>query len=233
MRARRKRLTFILDSAYSRFKTTAAPSGVIAVAVQTFILFLAFGLSGALFFILIPILGTLASIVRLRHTSYVGGSESPRAWRNAAANAGIATIASIASLAGVTEHLHGLLALIVVASLTTALSDTLSHEIGATFGGITRRITTLRRVEPGTNGAVSVIGSASAIITAFTLPLIATRLGLISSSGVLGSALSAMAGNVVDSVLGATIEGHAGIDNNVVNFASVVSASLLVIFLVH
>jgi uncharacterized protein (TIGR00297 family) len=124
-------------------------------------------------------------------------------------------------------------AAMIVASFTAALSDTLSHELGASFGGTPRLITSFQQVSPGVNGAVSVFGSLVAVLTAFAYPGIAATLGLINSKQIVAVGVSAIAGNLVDSILGATIEKRGWIGNNLVNLACVLSASVLVFFLVR
>ena len=50
-----------------------------------------------------------------------------------------------------------------LAALVEATADTVSSEIGQAFGGRPVMITDLRRVEPGTDGAVTLLGSLAGI----------------------------------------------------------------------
>jgi len=197
------------------------------------VLYRAFGLGGAILFALVPILGTIASMVRDQKTIKAGDKQSPRNWRNAVANAGIATILGIATIVGVTPRVRSIFAAMIAASLAATLSDTLSHELGVTFGGTPRLITSFRKVTPGINGGVSAFGSFVALLTAFVFSGIAAALGLIPPKEILAVGLSAIVGNLVDSILGATVERRGWIGNNLVNFACVLSASIFVLLLVN
>ena len=220
-------------AAYSSFRATSTLSGIVVVFFQMLILYWAFGLRGATLFVLVPVLGTIASAIPVRKTIEKVETEAPRNWRNAVANVGVATILGIATIAGVTRYVRNLFAAMIVASLAAALSDTLSHELGMRFGGTPRLITSFRKVAPGVNGAVSGFGSFVAIVTAFGFSGTAAALGLIPANEILAVTLSAIVGTLVDSILGATFERRGLLGNDLVNFACVLSASILVLLLVR
>jgi uncharacterized protein (TIGR00297 family) len=220
-------------AAYSSFCATSTLSGIVVVFFQMLLLYWAFGLRGATLFVLVPLLGTIASAIPVRKTIQKVETEAPRTWRNAVANVGVATILGIATIAGVTPYVRSLFAAMIIASLAAALSDTLSHELGLRFGGTPRLITSFRKVAPGVHGAVSAFGSLVAILTAFAFGGTAAALGLIPSNEILAVALSAIVGNLVDSILGATFERRGWLGNDLVNFACVLSASILVLLLVR
>jgi uncharacterized protein (TIGR00297 family) len=119
-----------------------------------------------------------------------------------------------------------LLLAIGLAALAEAAADTFSSEIGQVLDRQPRMITTLRRVEPGSDGAVSLIGSlagaAAAVAVAFigTLALGGGRWMLIigSAGGVLGL--------FADSLLGATLERRGWLNNDAVNFLSSACAAV-------
>lgn len=106
-----------------------------------------------------------------------------------------------------------------------ALADTLSSEIGGLFDN-PRLITTLRVVEPGTDGAVTwqgeLVGAGGATIVA------AIAFVAFDSVSVLGAGAVVAAGVVgmtVDSLLGATVEGWL-CGNQGVNFLATLAAAL-------
>jgi uncharacterized protein (TIGR00297 family) len=116
-------------------------------------------------------------------------------------------------------------------SVATAMSDTLSSEIGSIFE-TPRLITTLEPVEPGTDGGVTwqgeVAGIAGAIIVA------AISYGLFPEVDPVGAAIIVAAGFVgmtVDSLLGATLEGSL-LGNQGVNFLATLSGALICALLV-
>jgi len=112
-----------------------------------------------------------------------------------------------------------------VGSFATAMSDTLSSEIGGVYES-PRLITTLEPVEPGTDGGVTWQGelagiTGAALIAGIALALFegmtATGAGVVVAAGVVGM--------TVDSLLGATVEDEAGLGNGAVNFLATLSGA--------
>jgi uncharacterized protein (TIGR00297 family) len=114
-----------------------------------------------------------------------------------------------------------------VAALVEATADTVSSEIGQAFGGNPLLIAGLRRVEPGTDGAVTLLGSCAGI-AAGTLVAIAGGWAIHLSLGAVLTALGAgICGLFFDSFLGATVERRGWIGNDLVNFSSTLFAAAL------
>jgi len=63
-------------------------------------------------------------------------------------------------------HAGALMLAMPLAALAEAAADTVSSEIGQVLGRRPRMITTLRAVEPGTDGAVSVAGTLAGLVAA-------------------------------------------------------------------
>lgn len=99
-----------------------------------------------------------------------------------------------------------LLALGFVASLSTKLSDTSATEIGKAYGQRTFLITTLQPVSRGTEGAVSLEGTAAGIVASLALAALAWAIGLMPLVGVGVCAIAAFGATTVESLIGATIE---------------------------
>jgi uncharacterized protein (TIGR00297 family) len=112
-----------------------------------------------------------------------------------------------------------------LAALAAAAADTVSSEVGQVLGGRPRLITTLRQVEPGEDGAVSLAGTLAGIAAAF----IVAAAGSMALSGGRPMLAIAFAGGVFglffDSLLGATLERRGWINNDAVNFLSTASAA--------
>jgi uncharacterized protein (TIGR00297 family) len=112
-----------------------------------------------------------------------------------------------------------------LAALAEAAADTVSSEVGQVLGGQPRMLTTLRRVEPGTDGGVTLAGTAAGVIAA----------ALVAGSGCLAlhgdAAIFAVSwaagvfGLFFDSLLGATLERQGWLNNDAVNFLSTASAA--------
>jgi uncharacterized protein (TIGR00297 family) len=107
-----------------------------------------------------------------------------------------------------------------LAALAEAAADTASSEVGQVFGGWPRMITTLRQVEPGTDGAVSLAGTLAGVVAA----------GVVAAAGTLAlsgdrrmftvSCAGGVFGLLFDSLLGATLEERGWLNNDAVNFLS-------------
>ena len=114
-----------------------------------------------------------------------------------------------------------------VAALVEATADTVSSEIGQAFGGSPVLITGLRRVEPGTDGAVTLFGSCAGVAGG-ALVAIAGGWAMHLSAGAILTTLGAGVGGLFfDSVLGATVERRGWIGNELVNFTSTLFAAAL------
>lgn len=111
-----------------------------------------------------------------------------------------------------------------LAALAEAAADTLSSEIGQVLGGTPRMITTLRRVAPGTDGGITLAGTAAGMVAAGLV----AGVGCLAFSGDGAVFVVSWAGGVFglffDSVLGATLERAGGLNNDAVNFLSTASA---------
>jgi len=122
-------------------------------------------------------------------------------------------------------HAGALLLAMPLAALAEAAADTVSSEIGQVLSGRPRMITTLRAVEPGTDGAVSAAGTLAGLAAAAIVAGAGTwamrgdwTLFKLSCAG-------AVFGLFFDSLLGATFERVGWLNNDAVNFLSTASAS--------
>jgi len=125
------------------------------------------------------------------------------------------------------------LLLAFAASFSAKLGDTFGSEIGKRWGRHTVLITTLRPVPPGTEGAVSLEGTAASLAGALLMGLVMLALGLLS--GPAAWALVAVVGLVatlLESLVGATLQRrHAWLSNELVNGLQTLIAALLALAL--
>ena len=123
-----------------------------------------------------------------------------RGARNALANCAVAVLCAILARATGSD----LFIVAFVASLGAAFADTSESEIGQLLSRAPRLITTLRKVPPGTDGAISLPGTLAGITAACLTAILALALGLLDTqTTALLIALAAFLGTVGDSLLGA------------------------------
>ena len=123
-----------------------------------------------------------------------------RGARNALANCAVAVLCAILAAATGSD----LFTTAFVASLGAAFADTSESEIGQLFSRTPRLITTLRKVPPGTDGAVSLPGTLAGVLAACLIAALALALGLLGSpQTALLVAIAAFLGTVADSLIGA------------------------------
>jgi len=120
-----------------------------------------------------------------------------------------------------------------IAALAEAAADTVSSEIGQALPGEPRLLTTLKRVPPGTNGAVSLPGTVAGCVAAGVVALVSmASLGLSGATTTVVMA-AAIVGLFFDSLLGATLESWGWLNNDAVNFLSTLAAALTAAMILH
>lgn len=178
---------------------------------------------------------SLATRAGRKRKEGLGTAESKRgrAASQVAANLGVAALLSnsLAESWMIEQGwVHGRLApspvlILGLAALAEAAADTVSSELGQVLSGHPRMITTFRRAEPGTDGAISVGGTAVGIVAA---GLVAAVGAWALNGGWLMLAVSwgaGVFGLFFDSLLGATLERRGWLNNDAVNFLSTASAA--------
>lgn len=182
-------------------------------------------------------LTSLATRAGRRRKERLGTAEN-RQGRKAsqvAANLGIATLISNPSIQSwLMEHgwVHNRIAPTAVfalglAALAEAAADTISSELGQVIGGHPRMITTFRRAEPGTDGAMSLTGTAVGIVAAAAVAAAGSWAVDGGTATFVVSWVGGVFGLFFDSLLGATAELRGWINNDAVNFLSTASAAAI------
>ena len=187
-------------------------SGAASGGIISYVAYLAGGLSWLV--IIIIFFGVSSSLTRYRYDYKlkIGSAQEKsgkRSWPNSVANSGVAFAISLVQLISPSE----LLAIGFLASISTAMADTLATEIGVLSHSTPRLITNFKeRVKPGTSGGVSELGELTAFLTSISMAIIGLLLYMFSFgdvtivSVIVSVSIGAMVGTTFDSFLGATIQ---------------------------
>ena len=185
------------------------------------------GWRGYLLLLAFFVLGSAATKLGYRRKAAQGLAQEEggrRGARHAFANCG--TALACAAFAATTDHpLVFLLAF--AGAFATAAADTAGSEIGQLYGRRAFLITSLRRVPPGTDGAVSAEGTAAGIAAAALLGALGAWLGLYPWAGAAVVVVAAILGTVIESLAGATLERRGLLDNQAINFLNTLVGALL------
>jgi uncharacterized protein (TIGR00297 family) len=143
-----------------------------------------------------------------------------RSARNALANCAVATFCAILAATGSEPFTAAF-----IASLGAAFADTAESEIGQLFSRTPRLITTLQKVSPGTDGAVSLPGTLAGAGAAGLTAVLGLALGMLETPApALLVATAAFLGTVADSLIGG-LSSRAG--NELTNVLCTLVAALL------
>lgn len=148
-----------------------------------------------------------------------------RGARNALANAGVAVACALLYALDASAAFSAA----YVAAVGAAFADTAESEVGQLSRYPPRLVTNLRKVPPGTDGAVSLTGTLAGIAAAGLTAALGWTLGLVASpAATLLVALAAFLGTVADSVVGARLP---RIGNEATNVVCTLVAATLVLVL--
>lgn len=120
----------------------------------------------------------------------------------------------------------GIVFLCIAVSQATALSDTLSSELGQLYGKRCFSIISLKELEPGEDGGISFAGLLAGLGGSL---LMAAFAALFTASPAIPVSLLAVSwtGNLLDSLLGATLQKRGFLDNHAVNAVSNLLTTLM------
>jgi uncharacterized protein (TIGR00297 family) len=144
------------------------------------------------------------------------------------ANAGVGAIAGILVLV-FPLYIH-LWVFMMTASFASATADTLSSELGTVYGRRFFNIITWKSEERGLDGVVSLEGTLIGIGGSMIIAMV-YAIGFGWSTTLISIIIAGTVGNLVDSVLGATLERLGYISNNAVNFLNTLIAALVMLLI--
>jgi len=195
--------------------------GSIFMIVMGIIIIFSSGANWLMLFFIFLILGLLATKYKHEYKKDIGVYEGTRTLKNVISNGIVAFVmAAFGNYGG------------FIGSIATATADTLASEVGVVKQP--RLITTLKKVPPGTDGGISIVGTAAGIIGAGVIGVAAYILGIYPDPFVTLK-ISIVAGTVgcfVDSILGAVLERRDYISNEYVNLIATITGAALGILMV-
>jgi uncharacterized protein (TIGR00297 family) len=214
----------LVFSVLGRVVRGVTTGGAIAGAAVCFALLWVAGLAGFDSLLTVFVLTWFATRVGYKHKQRLGTAEA-RTGRNA-----LQVLANLGTPAGCAILYSTLwpdrrLLVAIAATLAEAAADTVSSEMGQALGGTPRLITTWKKVEPGTDGAITLAGTMDGATAAIAVGLVFAFTRILSWRLFAVCIGAGIAGMIFDSLLGATLERRRWLGNNTVNFASTVVAA--------
>jgi uncharacterized protein (TIGR00297 family) len=191
--------------------------GALTGGMLGLLLFLGAGFWGLGLLGLFFLLGTAASAWKVAEKRRLGLAEENKGRRTAAqalANAGVAALCGLLSW-GFPAH-QSLFQLMLAGSFAAATADTLSSELGNVYGSRYYNIWTLRPDTRGLNGVISLEGSLMGLGGSALIALVYS-MGVGWQWSFVWLLVAGTAGNLADSLLGATVERRHWLSNNAVN----------------
>ena len=210
--------------AINRNKLTV-PAAITGAAVAT-LLFVGAGYVGFVMMTFFFMLGTLATSHKKNIKKQLGISEENKGRRTIGqvlANAGVAGLSGLLMLM---DAQHKELYLLMIASaFSSATADTISSELGSVYGSKFYNILTFKKDQRGLNGVVSLEGTLAGVLGSIMIALVFVCFQQFDNRFIV-IVVAGTAGNIMDSLLGATLENRQVIGNNAVNFLNTISAAI-------
>ena len=213
----------------TRIKKIDKPGALIGVFIAIFIWFSG-GLVSLLSLFIFFVLGSIASSWKKDYKSNIGLAQEKQGMR------GVANVLGNGGAAGLIAVLSQVLALdvdlakiMIISSFAGACSDTFSSEFGNIYGRKYFNIISLRIEQRGIDGVISIHGLVFGVIGSLCIAFafLCFEKDLIYF-GII--AIGGFAGNLIDSILGATLQRKDLINNHQVNFLATSSSALLAAF---
>jgi uncharacterized protein (TIGR00297 family) len=198
--------------------------GSLSMVFMGVIILFSAGISWLLLILLFLILSLIATKKNKEYKKQLRRYEGKRTAKNVISNGLIAFI--MAAFGGYYVPFVGGF----IGSVATATADTLASEIGILQ--VPRLITTMKKVTPGTDGAISILGTAIGIIGAGIIGFASFILGILPNPllAIQIAVISGTIGCFMDSILGAVLERRNYINNEHVNLLATFTGAIIGIF---
>ena len=219
-------LLFILGFITYHRKSLDLFGSAVMIVMGVVIIFSA-GVNWLLLIVLFLVMSLLATKYSKKYKRSLGQFEGRRTSKNVLSNGVVACF--MAAFGGYYLPFVGGF----IGAIATATADTLASEIGV-LDAHPRLITTFQKVDPGTNGAVSVLGTTVGVVGAAIIGIVAFLLGIVPTplSAITVSVISGFVGCFADSILGAVFENRGLITNEHVNLMATIVGAVAGILLI-
>ncbi|GAB4306717.1 MAG: TIGR00297 family protein [Methanobacteriaceae archaeon] len=211
----------VIIGAFTYYRGALDFLGSLFMVIMGLIIIFTAGFNWLLLIFLFFILGMLFTRYKHQYKTEIGVYEGKRTAKNVISNGIVAFVmASFGNYAG------------FIGAVATATADTLASEIGVVK--TPRLITNLKKVPPGTDGGISIIGTAAGIFGAGIIGIAAYSLNIYPDPFVTLK-ISIIAGTVgcfMDSILGAVFERRNYLNNESVNLLATLTGAFLGILIV-
>ena len=200
--------------------------GSAVMIIMGIVIIFSAGTNWLLLIILFLVMSLLATKYSKKYKQSLGEFEGRRTSKNVISNGVVACF--MAAFGGYYLPFVGGF----IGAIATATADTLASEIGV-LDPHPRLITTFQKVDPGTNGAVSALGTAIGILGAAIIGIAAYLLGIMANP-LLAIGVAIISGTVgcfMDSILGALFENRHLITNEHVNLMATIVGAIVGILL--
>ena len=224
-------ITLLLAGTWSYTSGKLTMAGSITGAVIGLLIFKGAGLACFIMLTIFFVIGSAATRWQRDKKVLMNAADVRKGRRTAwqvLANSGVA--AFLAAFALWKPEYSTISRLMIAGSFAAATADTLSSELGTVYGKRFYNILTFKKDTRGLDGVVSLEGTLIGVAGAFAIAVVyALFYGW--NIFVLWIVIAGFVGNVVDSVLGATLERKGLIGNNVINLLNTVTGALVCILL--
>jgi uncharacterized protein (TIGR00297 family) len=216
----------------ARWMRGVSRSGAVAGAAVTFLLYMSSGFGGFAALVSVFVLTFGATRLGYSRKQRLGTAEKKdgRSWSQVLANLGVGTVAAFVCWI---RGGNGLFLVGMAAAFAEAAADTVSSEYGQATSQHARLVTTWETVPAGTDGGITLGGSAAGSVAALVVSLVCAGSGLIPWTWAAIATGAAICGMMFDSLLGASLERRHILDNDRVNFLGTLSAAVLAVVLVR
>ena len=195
--------------------------GSLFMVIMGIVIIFSAGVSWLLIILLFLILSLFATKFAKGYKKNLGEYEGRRTAKNVISNGLVAFL--MAAFGGYYFPFVGGF----IGAVSTATADTLASEIGILQNP--RLITTFKKVSPGTDGAVSILGTAVGIVGSGIIGFVGFLLGLLPDPllAIKISIISGTVGCFMDSFLGAVLERRNYLNNEHVNLLATFTGAII------